>query len=153
MTRILVLNGPNLNMLGTREPEIYGRETLADIEARVRARAAALGLELDFAQSNSEGELVTLIQKAKGRSDLIVINAGAYTHTSIALYDALKAVALPTIELHVSNPHMREEFRHVSYISKAATGVIAGFGPAGYEMAVEAGARMLGIRPPAQKTA
>lgn len=153
MARILVLNGPNLNMLGTRQPEIYGRDTLADIEARVRARAAALSIEVDFAQSNSEGDLVTMIQKAKGRNDLIVINAGAYTHTSIAIYDALAAVSLPTIELHISNPHRREEFRHISYVSKAATGVIAGFGPAGYELAVDAAARLLASTPPVQKTA
>jgi 3-dehydroquinate dehydratase-2 len=135
---LLILNGPNLNMLGTREPAIYGHTTLADIEARVRALAAAEGLAVDFRQSNIEGELVTWIQEARGTADGIIINAAAYTHTSIALLDALKAVAIPTIEVHLSNIHHRESFRHTSYTAQAALGIIAGFGAMSYELAVMA---------------
>ncbi len=141
---ILILNGSNLNMLGVRQPEIYGRTTLADIEALCRERAAALGLELEFRQSNHEGELVTWIQQARDNADGIIINAGAYTHTSVAILDALKVAELPVIEVHISNIHAREEFRHHSYISAAATGVIVGLGPQGYLFALEALATRLG---------
>jgi 3-dehydroquinate dehydratase II len=143
---IRILNGPNLNLLGTRQPEVYGRETLADIEATCRTRAGALGLELRFKQSNSEGELVTWIQEARGRDAGIVINAGAYTHTSIAIHDALAAVELPVIEVHLSNIFRREPFRHHSYVSGVAKGVICGFGGHGYVLALEAMAQLLGTR-------
>ncbi len=135
---ILILNGPNLNMLGVREPEIYGKATLGDIEALCLGHARTLGFRLDFRQSNIEGELVTLIQKAKGTAKGIIINAGAYTHTSIAILDALSTVQLPTVEVHLSNIHRREEFRHHSYVSKASTGMICGFGPHGYILALDA---------------
>ena len=138
MTSILVLNGPNLNLLGQRQPEIYGRTTLADIEAMCRDKAEALSLGLEFAQNNSEAALIEHIHAARGRHGGIILNAGAYTHTSIALMDALSSVGLPAIELHLSNIHAREEFRHVSYISRVAIGVICGFGPAGYVLAIEA---------------
>jgi 3-dehydroquinate dehydratase-2 len=141
-TQILVLNGPNLNLLGRREPKIYGSQTLADIEADCRLRAEALGLGLDWRQSNAEGELVDWIQGAAGRYLAIVINAGAYTHTSVAILDALLAAELPIFEVHLSNIFRREEFRHHSYVSKAAQGVICGLGPLGYELAIEAAARM-----------
>lgn len=140
---VLLLNGPNLNLLGTREPEVYGRTTLADIEAAARKKATALGLGLDCRQSNSEGELVDWIQEARGSYGAIVINPGALTHTSIAILDALQAVGLPVIEVHLSNIHRREPFRHNSYVSKVAEGVICGFGAAGYDMALEAAARLL----------
>jgi 3-dehydroquinate dehydratase-2 len=140
--QILVLNGPNLNLLGRREPQIYGRETLADIEAACRRRADALGLGLDWRQSNAEGELVDWIQEADGRFSAIIINAGAYTHTSIAILDALLAAGVPVFEVHLSNIFRREDFRHVSYVSKAATGVICGLGPLGYVLAVEAAAKI-----------
>lgn len=143
MAAILVLNGPNLNMLGVREPGIYGAATLADIEATCRNRAAALGLELDFRQSNHEGELVTWIQEARGRFGAIVLNAGAYTHTSVAILDALLAAGVPCVEVHLSNIHQRDTFRHHSYVSKAAKGVIMGLGPLGYDLAVEAAARLI----------
>lgn len=141
---ILVLNGPNLNMLGVRQPEIYGRATLGDIEAACRERADALGLTLDFRQSNIEGELVAWLHEARDVADGIVINAGAYTHTSIALLDALMICELPVIEVHISNIYKREEFRHQSYISRAASGVICGLGPDGYLYALDALARMIG---------
>jgi 3-dehydroquinate dehydratase-2 len=140
-TQILVLNGPNLNLLGRREPQIYGSETLADIEAACRRRADALGLGLDWRQSNAEGQLVDWIQEADGRFAAIIINAGAYTHTSIAILDALLAAGVPVFEVHLSNIFRREDFRHVSYVSKAATGVICGFGALGYELAIEAAAK------------
>jgi 3-dehydroquinate dehydratase-2 len=143
MAAVLVLNGPNLNMLGVREPGIYGSATLADLEAACRGRAKALGLDLDFRQSNHEGELVTWIQEARGRFDVIVLNAGAYTHTSVAILDALLAAGVPCIELHLSNIHQRDTFRHHSYVSRAAKGVIMGLGPLGYELAVEAAARLI----------
>jgi 3-dehydroquinate dehydratase-2 len=141
---IYILNGPNLNMLGTREPEIYGHETLADIETRARAAAKSHGLELVFRQSNLEGELVTWIQEARTEAGALILNAGAYTHTSVAILDALKTLSIPVIELHLSNPHRRESFRQHSYVALGATGVIAGFGAAGYEMAVNAAAGMTG---------
>ena len=142
-SRILVLNGPNLNMLGTREPDVYGNETLADIEAKSVARAETLGLSVTFRQSNTEGELVDWVQQARNEADLIVVNAGAYTHTSVALLDALKACDIPVIEVHLSNIHQREEFRHHSFVSKAAVGMICGFGGYGFEMALDAAARIL----------
>ena len=130
--KVLFLNGPNLNLLGTREPEVYGRLTLADIEAKVRERAAQLKTEIDFRQSNQEGELVGWIQQAKGKFDVIVINAAAYTHTSVALRDAISAVGVPTIEIHLSNIHAREEFRHKSLIAPVCRGQICGFGQKSY---------------------
>jgi 3-dehydroquinate dehydratase-2 len=141
---IYLLNGPNLNLLGTREPEIYGRDTLMDLEARARARATAHGLHLEFRQSNFEGELVTWIQEAGREGDALILNAGAYTHTSVAVLDALKTLDMPVIELHLSNPHRREPFRHHSYVALGATGVIAGLGPLGYEVAVDAAAGLIG---------
>ncbi len=141
--RVLILNGPNLNLLGTREPEIYGATTLADIESSCQAHAGELGLELDCRQSNSEGELVDWIQESRDRHDAIVINPGAYSHTSIAILDALQAAGLPVIEVHLSNIHQRESFRHRSYVSKAAKGVICGFGADGYRLALDAAARLL----------
>ena len=140
---VLVLNGPNLNMLGTRQPEIYGRETLADVEKVCRAEAARLGLRVEFAQSNHEGAMVDRIQTARKKNATIVINAGAYTHTSVALLDALNAAELPTIEVHISNIYKRESFRHHSYVSPAAVGVIAGLGIQGYLVALQALARLL----------
>ena len=136
--KVLFLNGPNLNLLGTRQPEIYGRTTLADIEARVRTRAAALGAEIDFRQSNNEGELVDWIQAARGTADVIVLNAAAYTHTSVALRDALAAVYVPAIEIHLSNIHAREPFRHHSHLAAVCRGVIAGFGAESYLLALQA---------------
>ena len=140
---VLVLNGPNLNMLGKRQPKIYGRETLADVEKACRAEAARLGLTLEFAQSNHEGVLIDLIQAAREKNSAIFINAGAYTHTSVALLDALNAAELPTVEVHISNIYKRESFRHHSYISPVAVGVIAGLGTQGYLMALQALARLL----------
>jgi 3-dehydroquinate dehydratase-2 len=136
--RILFLNGPNLNLLGTREPEKYGRTTLAEIEARVRKRAGELGAVIEFRQTNLEGELVNWIQEAKGKFDWIVLNAAAYTHTSIALRDAIAAVQVPTIEIHLSNVHAREEFRHKSLIAPVCRGQITGFGPHSYLLGLEA---------------
>jgi 3-dehydroquinate dehydratase-2 len=140
---VLVLNGPNLNMLGKRQPEIYGRETLADIEAACRAEAKGLDLALDFFQSNHEGALVDRIQQAREANSGIIINAGAYTHTSVALLDALNAAEKPVIEVHLSNIYKREEFRHHSYISPVAVGVICGFGSQGYLLALRAMARLV----------
>ena len=136
--KILFLNGPNLNLLGQREPDVYGRSTLADIEAAVRERAKKLGADIDFRQSNLEGELVAWIQQAKGQFEVIVLNAAAYTHTSVALRDAISAVGVPTIEIHLSNVHAREEFRHKSVIAPVCRGQIAGFGLNSYVLAVEA---------------
>ncbi|MDX2221797.1 MAG: type II 3-dehydroquinate dehydratase [Rhodospirillaceae bacterium] len=141
--RILVLNGPNLNLLGQREPEIYGRTTLADIERDTVAASAKLDLAVDFSQSNSEADLVSAIQSARGTAAGIIINAAAYTHTSVAILDALLAADLPIVEVHLSNIYKREEFRHHSYVSRAATGVICGFGAKGYILAVEAMADLL----------
>mgnify|MGYP002536899488 FL=1 len=140
MRRIFVINGPNLNMLGTRQPEIYGSDTLADIEKGCREKAAALGLDVEFFQSNHEGEIVSAIQRARGRFDAVVINPAAYSHTSVAIMDALLACDMPVVEVHLSNIHRREEFRHFSYVSKAADGVICGFGKQGYLLALEAAA-------------
>lgn len=142
-SKILFLNGPNLNLLGTREPDIYGSETLADIEARALKCGDNLGLEIEFRQSNTEGQLVDWVQQARGDVSLLILNAGAYTHTSVALLDALKACGIPVIEVHLSNIHQREKFRQHSYISKVAIGTICGFGGYGYEMALEAAARIL----------
>jgi 3-dehydroquinate dehydratase-2 len=135
---VLVVNGPNLNMLGTREPEIYGKLSLADIQTACENRAKERGLGLAFMQSNHEGELVSAIQGAFDTHDGIVINAAAYTHTSVAIHDALKAVGLPTIEVHISNTHAREEFRHHSYIAPIAKGIICGFGIDSYLLAIDA---------------
>ena len=135
---IFVLNGPNLNLLGTRQPEIYGRQTLGEIEAACAAKAAELGFDLDFRQSNHEGELVTWIQEAGAKAAGIIVNAGAYSHTSVAMLDALNAVDMPVIEVHLSNVFRREGFRHHSYVSQAATGVICGFGAEGYLLALAA---------------
>lgn len=132
-----VLNGPNLNLLGTREPEVYGRATLADVEAACRAACERHGLELVFRQSNHEGELVTFLQEARG-SRGVVLNAAAYTHTSVALADAIKAVGLIVVEVHLSNVFAREAFRHHSYISPVARGVICGLGIDGYRLAIDA---------------
>jgi 3-dehydroquinate dehydratase II len=140
---VLVLNGPNLNLLGVREPGVYGHETLADIERACAARATALGLAVSFRQSNSEGVLIDWVQQARGRQAGIVINAGGLTHSSIALMDALAATELPVVEVHLSNIHRREEFRHFSYISRIARGVIVGLGGHGYELALEALARLV----------
>ncbi len=136
--KILFLNGPNLNLLGQREPEIYGRTTLGDIEAKVNERAAKVGAQVQFRQSNIEGELVTWVQEAKGKFDVIVFNAAAYTHTSVALRDAIAAAGVPTIEIHLSNVHNREEFRHKSLIAPVCVGQIAGFGADSYVLAVDA---------------
>jgi 3-dehydroquinate dehydratase-2 len=135
---IYVLNGPNLNLLGTREPEVYGRETLDDLRARCESKATALGFAVDFRQSNHEGELVAWIQEARTKAAGLIVNAGAFTHTSIAMLDALLACPIPSVEVHLSNIFTREPFRHHSYISKAVRGVICGFGALGYELAIEA---------------
>ena len=137
MTKIvLVLNGPNLNLLGTREPEIYGNETLASIEISSRECAKRLGLAVEFRQSNTEGDLVGWTQEAAESFDALIVNAGAYTHTSVALLDALLAIKIPIIEVHLSNINKREEFRHNSFVSKAADGMICGLGGFGYELAL-----------------
>ncbi len=140
---IYVLSGPNLNLLGTREPEIYGRDTLEDVRQRCEARAKALGREIVFRQSNHEGELIDWIQEARAKASAIVINPAGYGHTSIAILDALKAAELPVVECHLSNPAAREEFRRHTYVSLAATGLVSGFGAASYELAVEAAAGLV----------
>lgn len=144
MKLVAVLNGPNLNMLGTREPEKYGDATLDDLEALCAETAEELGLAIDFRQTNLEGELVSWIQECRGRAAGIVINPAAYGHTSIAILDALSAVSLPVVEVHITNIHAREEFRHHSYVSRVATGVICGLGIGGYALALRALAGMLG---------
>lgn len=138
MTSLLFLNGPNLNLLGTRQPEIYGHTTLADVEQMCRARAAERSVDMAFEQSNHEGVLIDAIHAARGSHDGIVLNAGAYTHSSIALMDAIASVSLPVIELHLSNIHARETFRHQSCIARVAIGVICGFGARGYLLALDA---------------
>jgi 3-dehydroquinate dehydratase II len=140
---IYVINGPNLNLLGTRQPEVYGRETLADIERDCRAVSKSLDLEVAFHQSNLEGGVIDFIHEARLRAAGVIINAGAYTHTSIGIHDALKILDAPIIEVHISNIHQREEFRHHSYISRVASGVIVGCGTQGYQLALQRLARML----------
>lgn len=144
--KILFLNGPNLNLLGQREPEVYGRTTLSEIEAKVRERATRLGAEVEFRQSNVEGELVAWIQQAKGEVDIIVLNAAAYTHTSIAIRDAILAVGIPTIEIHLSNIYAREEFRHRSLIAAVCSGQIAGFGAYTYVLGLEAAVNVIELK-------
>lgn len=136
--KILILNGPNLNLLGTRQPEIYGSTTLSEIQDMCHAKADELGIDIGFEQSNHEGELIDWIHAAKGIYDAIIINAGAYTHTSIAIMDALLSVEIPTVELHLSDISKREEFRQISFIEKASFAQIMGHGPEGYPMAIEA---------------
>lgn len=140
---ILLINGPNLNLLGTRQPEIYGSETLQDVEEACKAIANDLGMHLDAVQNNAEGDLIDIVHSARDKYQAIIINPGAYTHTSIALRDALAAVEIPVFEVHISNIHTREEFRHQSYISGIAVGVICGLGTAGYAMALEGIAGLL----------
>ncbi len=136
---VFVLNGPNLNLLGTREPEIYGSDTLDDIAGRLEDRARTLGLTIDMRQSNHEGHLIDWLHEAQASgAKAVLLNAGAFTHTSVALYDAIKAISIPVIEVHLSNPHAREAFRHVSYVGMAAKATIAGFGAEGYLLALEA---------------
>ncbi|CAN5131874.1 type II 3-dehydroquinate dehydratase [soil metagenome] len=149
---IYVLNGPNLNLLGTREPHIYGSTTLEDIRGNCEAKAGTLGLSLVFHQSNHEGELVNWIQEARESACALVINPAAYGHTSIALLDALKTLAIPIVECHLSNPAAREEFRRTTYVSLAATGVVSGFGAASYDLAIEAAAGLV-TKSSANKTA
>ena len=136
--RVLILNGPNLNLLGTREKTVYGSETLADIEAMCRKSCETLGLACDFRQSNHEGELVDWIQSARKTADAVIINPAAYSHTSVAIHDALRTLDIPIIEVHLSNIHQRETFRHHSYVSSVAKGVICGLGSTGYRLALEA---------------
>ena len=138
MLRVLVINGPNLNTLGWREPELYGHETLADVEALCMATGESMGMKVDCFQANGEGEIVERIHAARGVYDGIALNAGAYTHTSIAILDALLAVSIPAVEVHLSNVYKRESFRHTSYLAKAAIGVIAGFGSNSYVLALQA---------------
>jgi 3-dehydroquinate dehydratase-2 len=138
---VLVLNGPNLNLLGSREPEVYGLDTLDDIAMMLEDRAAELGLTIDLRQSNHEGHLIDWLHEAGSRGvRAVILNAGALTHTSVALHDAIKGVSVPVIEVHISNPHAREAFRHHSFISPVAAGVICGFGPMGYRLALDAAA-------------
>ncbi|MDB5429347.1 MAG: aroQ [Caulobacter sp.] len=145
---IYVLSGPNLNLLGVREPEIYGRDTLADVQTRVEARAKAHGLSVVFRQSNHEGQLIDWVQEAREAGCALVINPAGYGHTSVALLDALKTLAIPVVECHLSNPAAREDFRRTTYVSLAATGVVSGFGAASYELAVEAAAGLIGPATP-----
>ena len=140
---IYVLSGPNLNLLGVREPEIYGRQTLEDVKRLCEARASALGCSVVFRLSNHEGELIDWIQEAREKGSAVVINPAGYGHTSVAILDALKAVGIPIVECHLSNPASREAFRHQTYVSLAATGVVSGFGAASYELAVEAAAGLV----------
>ena len=142
--RVLVLNGPNLNMLGIREPKTYGTQTLADIEAMCKAEGKKLKLTVECKQTNREGEICEWIQACYGKTDGLILNPGGYSHTSVAIRDAISAVGIPTIEVHLSNIHAREEFRHFSYVSAVAVGVICGLGAAGYRLALEALAERLG---------
>lgn len=140
---IYVLNGPNLNLLGVREPEIYGSDTLDDVAGRLEDRAKELGVAVDIRQSNHEGHLIDWIQEAEARgAKAVILNAASYTHTSIALHDTIKGVKVPVIEVHITNPHRREPFRHMSWVGQAAKGTIAGFGALGYELALDAAARL-----------
>jgi len=141
--KVLILNGPNLNLLGKRQPEIYGKLTLAQIEQKVRMLARELGIEIEFRQSNSEGELVTWIQEAANKFGAIVINPAAYTHTSLAMRDAVSALGIPTVEIHISNIHQREPFRHHSFIAEVAVGQIAGFGVDSYLLGLRAAADLI----------
>lgn len=141
--KIYVLNGPNLNLLGMREPEIYGSDTLDDIAGRLEDRARELGLEVDLRQSNHEGHLCDWLHEAQAEgAKAVLLNAGALTHTSLAIYDAIRSIRTPVIEVHISNPHAREAYRHKSFVAMAAKGTIAGFGTYGYELALEAAARL-----------
>ncbi len=140
---LYILNGPNLNLLGNREPEVYGSDTLADIEAMCANKASELGYGIEFRQTNSEGELITWIQEAGQKGAGLILNAAAYTHTSVGLFDAIVGVQVPTIEVHLSNPYARESFRHHSYVSPAAAGVICGLGAQGYVLALEALAKKI----------
>jgi 3-dehydroquinate dehydratase-2 len=142
LRKVLVLNGPNLNLLGTREPEIYGHDTLADIEARLVQQGQSLGLEVECRQSNHEGVLVDWLHEARGRVHAVLLNAGAYTHTSIALLDAIKATELKVIEVHLSDPETRESFRHLSYVGMAAVDCVKGLGAKSYEVALERAAAL-----------
>ena len=140
---VYVLNGPNLNLLGLREPEIYGSDTLDDIAARLEDRAQELGMEVDLRQSNHEGHLVDWLHEAQAENaKAVILNAGALTHTSLALYDAIRSIRTPVIEVHISNPHAREAYRHKSFVAMAAKGTIAGLGTMGYELALDAAARL-----------
>ncbi len=140
---IYVLNGPNLNLLGTREPDIYGSDTLDDIAGALEDQARALGLRIDMRQSNHEGHLIDWLHEANATcAKAVILNAGAFTHTSVALHDAVKSIAVPVIEVHLSNPHARERFRHRSFVAPVAKGTIAGFGAMGYELALDAAARL-----------
>jgi len=140
---VFVLNGPNLNLLGTREPEIYGSDTLDDIAGRLEDKGQALGLTIEMRQSNHEGHLVDWLHEAQADGvKAVILNAGALTHTSLALYDAIRSIKVPVIEVHISNPHAREAYRHKSFVGMAAKGTIAGFGAFGYELALEAAARL-----------
>jgi 3-dehydroquinate dehydratase-2 len=141
--QIHILNGPNLNLLGTREPEIYGTTTLSDIETRCRDLLSDGGYELVFRQSNIEGEIVTLIQEARDKAAALIINPAAYTHTSVALYDALKTLSIPVVEVHLSQPAARESFRRRSYVSEASTGTISGFGENSYYLGIQAVLKLL----------
>jgi len=143
MKPVFVLNGPNLNMLGLREPETYGRESLEDIQRLCKTAGARLGLSIEFRQTNIEGELVSWIQESRGMACGLVINAAAYTHTSVAIHDAIKASNLPAVEVHLTNVYKREPFRHKSFVSGVAAGVICGFGSHGYELALEALSRIV----------
>ena len=143
LSLVYVLNGPNLNLLGTREPDIYGHDTLDDIAGRLEDQARGLGLTIDMRQSNHEGHLIDWLHEANAKgAKAVILNAGALTHTSLALYDAMKSIKVPVIEVHISNPHSREEFRRHSYVSLAARGIIAGFGPLGYALALDAAAKL-----------
>ncbi|WP_299006966.1 type II 3-dehydroquinate dehydratase [uncultured Caulobacter sp.] len=142
---IHVLSGPNLNLLGTREPEIYGKDTLEDVRTRCEARAASRGVSVVFRQSNHEGVLIDWVQEARLSASALILNPAGYGHTSIALLDALKTLSIPVIECHLSNPAAREEFRRHTYVSLAATGIVSGFGAASYELAIEAAFGLIGV--------
>ena len=142
MPTIFILNGPNLNLLGVRDPSIYGHDTLGDIEERCASRAEAFGLEIDFRQSNHEGQLVDWIQEARTEASALVINPAAFGHTSVALLDALKTLSIPIVECHLSHLATREDFRHQTFVSKAATGIVAGFGAKSYALAIQAAAHL-----------